>query len=215
MNDEINKSTIKYIIIGNTGVGKTNIIYRFVNGEFENSLQSTIGMEFTTKDYKIGENIFHLQLYDTGGAEHFGSLRQNYYNNADCVIIVYDITNKESFNSIGQWIEECENSHNEDLIKILVGNKTDLSKEKRKVTEKEGKDLADRYGIDFYETSALNGYNIEKIFFDCCKKIYKNSRDNHSDEEDNNEGENRDIIALNNENENNIHVIRHKSCCFH
>ena len=217
MSDE---KTIKYIIIGDSGVGKTNIIYRFVNGEFVNDLQSTIGMEFTIKRYKIDGKTFHLHLYDTGGAEHFGSLRQNYYYNADCVLIVYDITKNESFKSIDNWIKECEYSHNEDLIKILVGNKSDL-REKREVSQEEGKDLAEKYGIDFYESSALLGYNIEKIFIDSCKKVYSNSIEKNSDEDkilqvnsQYNGGQKEELNVLNND-EIKRNGKGRKSCCFH
>ena len=221
MSRELEPIVKKYIIVGDSGVGKTNIIYRFVNGDFQHDLEATIGLEFTIKEYKIEEKTFNLHLYDTGGAEHYGALRQNYYYNADFAIIVYDITKRETFNSIDNWIRECEYSHNENLIKILVGNKTDLAKEKREVTEEEGKDLAERYGIDFYETSALEGFNIEKIFKDSCTKEYSNSLENNSNEENQLEGlskfdgwKGEKLITLDNDNKEKK-IIRHKSCCFH
>lgn len=184
MDEKLNKYfTVKYIIIGDSGVGKTNIIYRFVNGEFESNLQATIGLEFSIKDIQIEDTIFHLNLFDTGGSDSFESLRQNYYNNTACAIIVYDITNQSSFDSINKWINECEYSHNQDLIKILVGNKSDLSLEGRKISEEDGKNLADKYGIDFYETSALTGYNIDNLFYDSLRKVYQIIEKNINDEE--------------------------------
>ena len=223
MNDELKPIEKKFIMVGDSGVGKTNIIYRFVNGEFQHDLESTIGIDFSIKEYRLGDKTFSLHLYDTGGAEHYGALRQNYYYNADFAIIVYDITNRESFNSIDNWIRECECSHNENLIKILVGNKTDLIKEKREgqVTEQEGKDLADRYGMDFYETSALTGYHINKIFYDCCKKVNTNSLEDNNNEEDQLEGlskfdggKREELIVLNKEDENK-RVDKKHCCCFH
>ena len=221
--EELNKCfSIKFIIIGNSGVGKTNIVYRFINGEFEHDLQNTIGLEFSTKDIQINNVIFHISVYDTAGSDPYQSLRQNYYNNAACAIIVYDITDEKSFNAIDKWIEECEYSHNQDLIKILVGNKVDLNKEgKRKVSEEEGIELANRYGINFYETSALNGHNIQKIFYDSCNKAYQLIEKNiNEDENQIIKGISKytgdiktDLTVINNE----VEIARNDkgSCCFH
>ena len=158
--------TVNFIIIGNPNVGKTNIVYRFVNGEFISDYQNTITVDFSTKKVKIDNKILKLQIWDTGGSEKFSSIRQPYYKNAACAIIVYDITNEESFKSIDKWIEECDYCYNNNLIIALVGNKSDLSKD-RKVSEEDGKKLKERYNkynIEFYESSALNGYNIGNIF---------------------------------------------------
>ena len=170
--------SIKFIIIGDTGVGKTQIIYRYTNGEFRNeNMASTIGVYFSSKNIQISDKIFHLELWDTGGMESFKSIRQNYYKNAACAIIVYDITNKDTLKSVDKWIEECNfSSNNDNLIMILVGNKTDLI-DKRQITEKTGKDYAKNNNMDFYESSALNGYNINEIFTNATRKIYNLIKD--------------------------------------
>ena len=220
--------TVNFIIIGNPNVGKTNIVYRFVNGEFISDYQNTITVDFSTKKVKIDNKILKLQIWDTGGSEKFSSIRQPYYKNAACAIIVYDITNEESFKSIDKWIEECDYCYNNNLIIALVGNKSDLSKD-RKVSEEDGKKLKERYNkynIEFYESSALNGYNIEEIFFNSCRKVnelIKNENEGNGIEINNEDNEDNEIydktilrISLVNKNEknnnNNNNNITNKTC---
>ena len=179
-NEEQEYYEVRYIIVGDSGVGKTNIIYRFVKGEFQNEMQSTLGVDFLSKNIKKNDKIFKLQIWDTNGMEQFRSIRQNYYKNAACALIIYDITDEKSFKSINDWIEECKNNaYNENLIIILVGNKTDLS-DQRKITEEEGESLGNKYNMRFYESSALTGYNINTIFNESSDMIYeliKNPKD--------------------------------------
>ena len=214
--------SIKFIIIGDTGVGKTQIIYRYTNGEFRNeNMASTIGVIFSSKNIQISDKIFHVELWDTGGMESFKSIRQNYYKNAACAIIVYDITNKDTLKSVDKWIEECNfSSNNDNLIMILVGNKTDLI-DKRQVTEKTGKDYAKNNNMDFYESSALNGYNINEIFTNATRKIYNLITDGIEDKEYNGISEiNRNTKMTIDENISlEINTVNddvrdnHKSCC--
>ena len=214
--------SIKFIIIGDTGVGKTQIIYRYTNGEFRNeNMASTIGVDFSSKNIQISDKIFHLELWDTGGMESFKSIRQNYYKNAACAIIVYDITNKDTLKSVDKWIEECNfSSNNDNLIMILVGNKTDLI-DKRQITEKTGKDYAKNNNMDFYESSALNGYNINEIFTNATRKIYNLITDGIEDKEYNGISEiNRNTkmtidenISLEINTGNDDIRDKHKSCC--
>lgn len=166
--------SIKYIIIGDTGVGKTNIIYRFKTGEFGDKLEATIGTEYTVKFYKINNINFKLEIWDTTGMTDFASIRAGYYKNAACAIIVYDISKKESLESVDNWIEECRKyCSNDNIITILVGNKCD-KKEEREITEEEGNNFKENYSLDFfYETSALEGINIDKIFKESCRAIYE------------------------------------------
>ena len=165
---------IKYIIIGDSGVGKTNIVYRFATGKYGDVLGNTVGAEFSTKFYEINNNILKIEIWDTTGMHEFESIRAGFYKNAACAIIVYDISKKTSLNNVKRWIEECNKYCNNDkLIKILVGNKSDKTNE-RKITEEQGKNIKENFSFDFfYETSALNGININKIFTESCKEIYK------------------------------------------
>ena len=173
MDEKKNYYKIKFIIIGDTCVGKTKIVYRFVKGEFQNKYQATIGMDYSSSNLEINGKLFHLQLWDTGGSERFRSITQAYYRNAICALIVYDITNQKSFESISQWIEDCNKYTNEKIIMILVGNKTDLE-DQREVSQQIGREKANNNMMLFFECSALNGHNIENIFYEACNTISKN-----------------------------------------
>ena len=207
-NKEIN---INFIVIGDEKVGKTQIMNRYINGEFNNHYQAT-SIDIFTKKKKLDNDkiIFNLKFYDTGGKEVFKSIRQNYYKGIACAIIVYDITNKSSLDSVDKWIEECNSySNNENLIKVLIGNQTDRSNE-RKVTEEQGKTFAKTYDMDFYEVSASNEYNIKEIFENLLNKIYNLIKENKKiigiskrECENNIIIDNEDLSALQIHNENN------------
>ena len=168
--------SVKIIIIGDQNVGKTNIIHRFTDGEFSNQYMITIGMDYLSHNIKINKNIFHLQLWDTAGSERFRSITKGYFSNSACAIIVYDITNEKSFDSIKEWVNECKLYTNKNIHLVLVGNKNDL-KEQRKIEKEQGEELAKEYDMKFFEGSALTGDNIEEIFVDICKTINKNIND--------------------------------------
>ena len=100
--------SIKFILVGNQSVGKTNIIHRYAKGTFSDQYLITIGMDFLSQTIELNKNIFHLQLWDTAGSEQFRSITRGYYNNSACAIIVYDITNEKSFTSVREWVKECK-----------------------------------------------------------------------------------------------------------
>ena len=164
---------VKFIIIGNPNVGKTNIYYKFVNGEFSNKYQPTIVLDFQYQTIKINEKFFTLQLWDTAGSEDYKSITKGYYSNSTCCILVYDLTEEDSFNSIIDWVEDVKNYTSPKTILILVGNKYDLSEE-RKISKEQGEALASQYGMTYIEASAKTGYNIDEIFNIACQKIYEN-----------------------------------------
>ena len=173
---------LKFIIIGDAGVGKTNLVHRFVKGEFKSEYHLTLGMDFSSYNLEIDGKLFTLQLWDTAGSEKFRSIAKGYYINSVCAIVVYDITDEQSFKSISNWINDCENYANKNIIKILVGNKSDLN-DQRKISQEDGRDMATNNRMLFYECSALNGNNVENIFFDACKTISKNMDDGKYDTE--------------------------------
>jgi len=172
--------TFKYIIIGNAAVGKSNISFRFTKGKFSEKYQATIGMEFTYKNVKIGEKIYRIQIWDTAGQECFKSVSRGYYKSSVCALVVYDITNRKSFDNVIEWIEECKNNGPQTVTMVLVGNKSDL-KEMRNISYEEGEDLANRFNMMFFETSALNGDNIDKLFNDTAETIVKKMENNYYD----------------------------------
>ena len=172
--------TFKYIIIGNAAVGKSNISFRFTKGKFSEKYQATIGMEFTYKNVKIGEKIYRIQIWDTAGQECFKSVSRGYYKSSVCALVVYDITNRKSFDNVIEWIEECKNNGPQTVTMVLVGNKSDL-KEMRNISYEEGEELANRFNMMFFETSALNGDNIDKLFNDTAETIVKKMENNYYD----------------------------------
>ena len=137
---------LKFIIIGDSGVGKSNILLRYTRDKFNEEFQSTIGVEFGEKNIKHNNKIYQLQLWDTAGQEQFRSITRAYFKNAVCALVVYDITNKSSFENIKQWIDDCINYMPKRGFIVLVGNKCDLE-ENREVPTEEGQQLADLYGI--------------------------------------------------------------------
>ena len=161
----------KIILIGDSSVGKTNILSRFIRNEFDENSKSTIGVEFGTKNFNLNDKIIKAQIWDTAGQERYRSITSVYYKGAQGCLLVYDITKKTSFENIDKWISDLKNSGDENLSIILIGNKCDLENE-RKVTKEEAKEKAQFYKLAFIETSALNGTNIEKAFELLLNDIY-------------------------------------------
>ena len=175
--------TIKYIIVGNAYVGKSNIIYRFVENKFSENYRATINLDFSYKNMKINDKIFRIQLWDTAGQEEFQSISRGYYKSGACALVVYDITDRETFNNVSSWVEECKNNGPSTITLVLVGNKIDLE-DKRQVTYEEGEDFANRNNMQFYETSALNGTNIDKLFNDTVESINRKIEENYYKDKD-------------------------------
>ena len=169
---------LKYITIGSPNVGKSKIVERFVKDTFNNDYYVTIGVEFGEKNIEVEKKKLRIQIWDTAGQEEFKSITRTYYKNCVCAIIVYDITSRNSFNDITNWIEDCIQSSPKTVLMALIGNKSDL-KESRVVSTEEGQELADKYGILFYETSAKDGTNIKEIFQKTGQKIYKNIKEGY------------------------------------
>ena len=112
--------SIKFILVGNQSVGKTNIIHRYAKGIFSNEYHITIGMDFLSQNIELNNNIYHLQLWDTAGSEQFRSITRGYYNNSICAIVVYDITSEKSFASVKEWVEECKLYTNSTIHLVLL-----------------------------------------------------------------------------------------------
>ncbi len=177
----------KYIIIGQQAVGKSNLLLRYINGEFRNEYQTTIGVEFGSKSLFIKDKVYRIQIWDTAGQENYKSITRAYYKNSACAIIVYDISNRESFENVSSWIEDCKNQCAKTVYMTLVGNKSDLE-EMRVVSKEEGQELAEKYGINFYETSAKTGENVEELFNNSAEEIIANIEAGYYDLEDESNG---------------------------
>ena len=163
----------KIVLIGDTSVGKTNILSKYLSNEFDPDSKATVGVEFGTKDFKIENNIVKVQIWDTAGQERYRSITNAYYKGAKGSLLVYDITNPKTFESLDKWLSDLKTNGEEKISIILVGNKTDLE-DQRKITIEQGKEKAEFYKLAFIETSALNGNNIEKAFSELITDVYKN-----------------------------------------
>ena len=164
---------LKFVIIGDSGVGKSNILLRYINNTFSDEFKATVGVEFGAKNLEINKRIYRVQIWDTAGQENFRSIARAYYKNSVCACIVYDITNRASFDSVQSWIDDCSKQTPKTVLLILIGNKNDL-KEKREVQYEEGAEFAKKRNMIFLETSAKTGNNISDIFEKSIKQIDKN-----------------------------------------
>ena len=164
---------IKLLMIGDSGVGKSCLVLRFSNNEFTSSFITTIGIDFKIKTCEIAGKRVKLQLWDTAGQERFRTITNAYYRGAHGVLLVYDVTDEHSFMNIRSWMNNIHEHANESISKFIVGNKCDMIND-RAVTQERGKALANEYNVPFYETSAKNDINVEKVFIDIAKEIIKN-----------------------------------------
>ncbi|KAF0975061.1 hypothetical protein FDP41_005814 [Naegleria fowleri] len=170
----------KYIIIGDSGVGKSCILLQFTDDRFDSRSECTIGVEFGTKTIDLGAKYNHIkiktQIWDTAGQEAFRSIARSYYRCSACAFLVYDITRRSTFESVQTWLTDAlsNNSNHSQLIVVLIGNKTDLAKTQRQVSYKEGLEFAEKNKIHmFLETSAKTAENVYKAFLESSELIYK------------------------------------------
>ncbi len=162
INPEIPK--YKLIFLGDQAVGKSCILNRFMNDTFSEEYQATIGLDFQSKNIQIDNQDINLLLYDTAGQEKFRSLIPMYTRDAKIILLVYDITSKESFNHISDWLKDLTTVKKEEVIFALVGNKIDLD-DKREVTYEEGENFAKEHEYIFSEISAKTGDGFQELFY--------------------------------------------------
>lgn len=153
----------KLVFLGEQSVGKTSLITRFMYDSFDNTYQATIGIDFLSKTMYLEDRTVRLQLWDTAGQERFRSLIPSYIRDSTVAVVVYDITNTNSFHQTSKWIDDVRTERGSDVIIMLVGNKTDLT-DKRQVSMEEGERKAKDLNVMFIETSAKTGYNVKQLF---------------------------------------------------
>ena len=165
---------LKFIIIGDTGVGKSCLLLQFTDKRFQPVHDLTIGVEFGARLVSLpsSQAPIKLQIWDTAGQESFRSITRSYYRGACGALLVYDITRRESFAHVIKWLEEARSHSNPELVVTLVGNKADMES-KRSVSIAEGKEFADKHGLLFAETSAKTAEEVEQAFIKTAAVIYE------------------------------------------
>jgi small GTP-binding protein len=167
---------LKFIVIGNSGVGKTAILKRLVDNTFTSESQSTIGVEFLATTFEVDGKSVKLQLWDTAGQERFRSIAKAYFRSAIGVILVFDITERKSFDDLSHWLNDIHQLCDPNAVVTLIGNKLDM-KHLRKITAPEAENFAQLHQVSYYETSALGGDNIQEAFHRTTAAIVRRGGD--------------------------------------
>ncbi|XP_043699280.1 ras-related protein RABA6a-like [Telopea speciosissima] len=162
----------KAILIGDSAVGKSNLLTRFARDHFRLDSKPTIGVEFAYRNIKIGDKVIKAQIWDTAGQERFRAITSSYYRGARGALLVYDITRRSTFDNLAKWLREIREFGDSDMVILMVGNKTDLG-HAREISEEEGQRLAEKEGLCFMETSALENLNVEEAFLQLITRIHE------------------------------------------
>ena len=197
----------KLIIVGDTNVGKTNIMSKYIRDQFNINSKSTIGVEFGTKILTIDNKKIKAQIWDTAGQERYKSITSAYYKGAKGAFIVYDITNKFTFDSVDKWVQDLNSYGEKNLTLLLIGNKSDLE-DKRQINKEVGEEKAKSFSLGFIETSALSGDNIDQAFDIMLKEVLKKyivENDINNDEFEGGSGKNIELLKKSDK--------KKKGCC--
>ncbi|KAG0044964.1 hypothetical protein BGZ83_009754 [Gryganskiella cystojenkinii] len=162
----------KVVLIGDSGVGKSNLVSRFTRNEFNLESKSTIGVEFTTRSIQVDTKTIKAQIWDTAGQERYRAITSAYYRGAVGALLVYDISKHQTYENVGRWLKELRDHADTNIVIMLVGNKSDL-RHLRAVPTDEAKQFATENGLSFIETSALDSSNVELSFQRILTEIYR------------------------------------------
>ncbi|GAB4821918.1 hypothetical protein N2152v2_008964 [Parachlorella kessleri] len=166
---------MKIILVGDSGVGKTNILSRSVRNEFDQNSRATIGVEFATKTLTLEGQVVKAQIWDTAGQERYSSITRAFYRGAVGAMLVYDVTRRSTFESVKRWLSSLREHAGSNIVVMLVGNKIDLA-HLRDVTTEQGKAVAEKERLLFMETSAADGSNIEPAFIQEITEIFQSMK---------------------------------------
>ena len=191
----------KIILIGDSSVVKTNIMNKYLKNQFKEDSRATVGVEFGSKQFVIDNRKIKAQIWDTAGQERYRAVTNAYYKGAKGAFIVYDITRKDSFDSVDRWVSDIISACDKNLTIILIGNKSDLE-EQRQVSKEQGAEKAKSFQLAFLETSALSGENLEKGFNMLINEIYGKSKSEFENTDYLNLGDAVEEIQLKNDSEN-------------
>ena len=165
------------VLIGDSGVGKSNLLLRFTRNEVDLDSKTTIGVEFATRSLSIQGKTIKAQIWDTAGQERYRAITSAYYRGAVGALLVYDITKKNTFESVERWLNELKDHADSKIVVMLVGNKCDL-KDERRVTVEEAKEAAHKFNLSFLETSALEATNVDESFKRVLEEIHALNKPN-------------------------------------
>jgi len=163
---------LKLLLIGDTAVGKSSLILRFTEDIYNPTFISTIGIDFKVKTIEIDGKRVKLQVWDTAGQERYRTITTAYYRTAQGIILSYDVTNPESLENLKMWVKSIEQHASKTAYRILIGNKSDLV-DKRQITTEKGRELANEFGIQFFETSAKDATSVDEAFLTLARDILK------------------------------------------
>ncbi|KAM3614013.1 uncharacterized protein V6R79_008482 [Siganus canaliculatus] len=170
--DEAYNFVFKVVLIGESGVGKSNLLSRFTKNEFSHDSRTTIGVEFSSRTLQLNGSTIKAQIWDTAGLERYRAITSAYYRGALGALLVYDITKHLTYESVERWLKELYEHADPNVVVMLVGNKTDLESE-RSVPTEEAQDFTEKNGLLFLETSALESTNVEAAFNTVLAEIHK------------------------------------------
>ena len=206
--DENYEMMFKVVLVGDSFVGKTNIMSKYIKNEFHEDSKATVGVEFGSKQFTVEGHSIKAQIWDTAGQERYKAITSAYYKGAKGAFIVYDITRKQSFESVDKWVNDVSAVADKKITIILIGNKSDLE-DQRQVTKEQGEEKANKLELAFLETSAFSGENLDKAFDLMINEVYKKCHEELLAEGDIDIIEGGKDINLENKKDNN----EKKKCC--
>ena len=183
MEDENYEMMFKVVLVGDSSVGKTNIMSKYLKNEFHEDSKATVGVEFGSKQFTIEGHSIKAQIWDTAGQERYKAITSAYYKGAKGAFVVYDITRKQSFDSVDRWINDLKAAADKKLSIIIIGNKCDLE-DQRQVTKEQGEEKAKTNEVAFMETSAFSGENLDKAFEKMMNEVFKKNHEEMTSEGD-------------------------------
>ena len=195
----------KVLLLGNSNVGKSSLFLRFVDDIWNDTFVPTIGVDFKIKTFDIDEKKIKMQIWDTAGQERFKNIIASYYRGAHGILLIYDVTDKDSFKNLSNWLIEIEKNASKNVLKVLIGNKTDLE-DKRVITYNQGKEFADTYGLKFIETCAKKNLNVTEAFETLGRELMQASEDKKITKQ----GQNKKITVSKAQD---LDIEKKKGCC--
>ena len=172
MEEDNYEMMFKVVLVGDSFVGKTNIMSKYLKNEFHEDSKATVGVEFGSKQFNIEGHTIKAQIWDTAGQERYKAITSAYYKGAKGAFIVYDITRKQSFESVERWVTDVTSVADKKISIVLIGNKSDLE-DQRQVTKEQAEEKANKLEVAFLETSAFSGDNLDKAFDMMINEVYK------------------------------------------